>query len=296
VEASEHATALAGLASCARVMVHTIADMERLHNQGLADNLVLIPHGAPEPGPARPERTLLETDTITLGCCGFLLPGKGIPALVQAVGRLRARWPNVRLRLLNADYDTGPSAAEAALVRAAIQECGLDKAVELITDYLPFEEVRFRLSRCDVVVLPYAQSKEGASGALRMALGAGPCVAVTPIGIFQEAGDAVWRLPGCTPAEMEEGLACLLADRDARAFTRHAAAAWLRARHWDLVGARLAGMVRGLAVEPKVFFSEEKTGQTPMSERSGHSPAMARNVEAAEEQKSFGSFLQKRTS
>jgi hypothetical protein len=47
--------------------------------------------------------------------------------------------------------------------------------------------------------------------------------------------------------------------------------------------------------ERKAFFSEEKKQKTFISGRCGKIPAMASNVEAAEEQKSFGSFLQKRT-
>jgi glycosyltransferase involved in cell wall biosynthesis len=249
-DSADRERAVSGLQGCARVIVHTLADIERLRAHGLSDNLVLIPHGGPEPGPAKPERTLLESDRVTIGCCGFLLPGKGIPTLVQAAARLRQRWPNLRLLLLNADYETAASHEEAARVREAIQEAGLEDAVDLVTDYLPFQEVRWRLSRCDAIVLPYPDSKEGASGALRMALSAGPCVAVTPIGFFDEAGEAVWRLPGSTPAKIAEGISTLLADQDARAFTKRAAADWLRARQWDAVGARTAGLLRGLAARP----------------------------------------------
>ena len=247
MEPGERDKAVEGLQLCSRVIVHTLADVERLRGLGLQDNVVMIPHGGPEPGPMRPERTLLAPDAITIGCCGFLLPGKGIPALVQAAAMLRPRWPNLRLRLLNADYETQTSHEEAARVRAAIRDAGLQGAVDLITDYLPFQEVRWRLGRCDVIVLPYPESKEGASGAMRMALSAGPCVAVTPIGFFDEAGDAVWRLPGSAPAEIAAGLDALLSDQDARAQTRSAACAWLRDRQWETIGARTAGLLRGLA-------------------------------------------------
>jgi hypothetical protein len=46
--------------------------------------------------------------------------------------------------------------------------------------------------------------------------------------------------------------------------------------------------------ERKAFFSEEKKKKTSNSVARGKIPAMASNVGAAEEQKSFGSFLQKR--
>ncbi len=247
METGERDKAVEGLQLCARVIVHTLADVERLRSLGLQDNVVMIPHGGPEPGPMKPERTKLASDPVTIGCCGFLLPGKGIPALVQAAALLRARWPKLRLRLLNADYETQDSHQEAARVRAAIAEAGLEDAADLVTDYLPFQEVRWRLGSCEAIVLPYPESKEGASGAMRMALSAGPCVAVTPIGFFDEAGDAVWRLPGTAAADIAAGLDALLCDQDARTQTRQAASAWLRERQWETIGARTAGLLRGLA-------------------------------------------------
>ncbi len=249
VETDERDLAIEGLRLCGRIIVHTLTDLERLRQMSLQDNVVLIPHGGPEPGPTNPERALTETDAVTIGSCGFLLPGKGVPALVEAAAQLRARWPKLRLRLLNADYGTPDSHQEADLVRATVREAGMEHAVDLATDYLPFEKVRQRLGSCDVIVLPYPYSKEGASGALRMALSAGPCVAVTPLGFFDEADSAVWRLPGCTPADIASGLNTLLSDRDARTRTRQAATSWLSDRRWDIIGTRTAGLLRGLATQ-----------------------------------------------
>jgi hypothetical protein len=47
--------------------------------------------------------------------------------------------------------------------------------------------------------------------------------------------------------------------------------------------------------EARFFFSEEKKQKTFMFWGCGSIPAMAWNVGAAEKQKSFGTFLQKRT-
>jgi glycosyltransferase involved in cell wall biosynthesis len=246
ISAQDREVALAGLAGAARVIVHTMTDMDRLQNMGLQDNLVLIPQGAPDAPHRGAERTLIARDTITIGCCGFLLPGKGIPALVTAAGLLKPRWPKLKLLLMTAEYGDQSSRDEATRTRAAILDAGLEGAVELVTDFLPIEESRWRLSSCDMIVLPYEPSKEASSAALRMALSAGPLVAVTPIGLFEEAGNAVWRLPGGDPASIARGIDDILEDRDRRSVVRNAAEVWLQERNWDAIAARTIGMLKGI--------------------------------------------------
>ncbi len=252
VEAAARDTAVIGLRLATRVIVHTLVDVERLGRLGIEGNVVLVPHGAPVPHAPSPERDLDASQGVTLGCCGFLLPGKGIPMLVEAAGLLRARWPRLRLRLLNAHYGHPVSDAEAELVRSAIQEAGLGDAVELVSDYLPFDDATRRLTACDVVVLPYSRSGEGASGALQMALASGRCVAVTPIDLFGEAGEAVFRLPGTDAASIAAGVSTLLADRTLRMKTTDDARAWMDARSWSRIGRRTAGMLRGCFVATSV--------------------------------------------
>ena len=248
--AEDREMTLAGLAGATRIIVHTPADMARLQEMGVQDNLVLIPQGAPESPHRGAERTLIERDTVTIGCCGFLLPGKGIPALVTAAGLLKPRWPKLKLLLMTAEYGDESSRAEATRTREAILAAGMENAVELVTDFLPIEESRWRLSTCDVIVLPYAPSKEASSAALRMALSAGPVVAVTPIELFDEAGNAVWRLSGGDPASIARGIEGMLEDRDRRGKIREAAAGWLQERNWQAIATRTAGMLKGIYNSP----------------------------------------------
>jgi glycosyltransferase involved in cell wall biosynthesis len=247
LEKPERDLAVSGLQAATRVIVHTLIDLERLRAMGIADNVVLIAQGAPKLLAMKAERKLGANDIVTIGSCGFLLPGKGIPALIEAIGLLKSRWPRVRLRLLTADYGSKDSKAEASLARTIARETGLEADVELVTDFLPYEKLRAGMAECDVVVLPYPPSKEGSSAALRTAVSSGACVAVTPIDLFADAADAVWRLPGIDAAAIADGLGTLLADRDLRMATQRAARRWLTERGWNVVGARTIGMLRGLA-------------------------------------------------
>jgi FkbM family methyltransferase len=247
IETAERARVLAALAGAARVLVHTPADLDLLHDLGLMANVSLLPHGAPAPAAGDPPaRPLPPSAAPLIGCYGFFLPGKGIPELIAALGKLRATWAGARLRLVNAAYDAPESAAEIDACRAAAAALGLAGAIEWQTDFLPHAQSLALLGGCDVVALPYQASKEASSAALRTALAAGTPVLVTPLPLFDEAAEAVARAEGIGSEALAAALGTLLGDQALRDRMRKAARTWLAARVWDSVGARLGALLRGL--------------------------------------------------
>lgn len=245
VNEEERRFAVNELSRAARVVVHTVADLNLLLALGLSANVTLVPHGSvPRATAPATDRTLTPADAPVIGCYGFFLPGKGIPDLVHAVAILRQDWPGARLRLVNADYGSPDSAAEIISCRTLANE--LDVPVDWHTDFLPDAESTALLAGCDVIALPYQASLEASSAALRTALRAGPAVAVTPLPLFDEAADAVFRFGGTDPASVAVGLRGLLADADLRGTLRHAGADWLAGRDWAAVGERFGGMLRAL--------------------------------------------------
>ena len=252
IDRAERADAVAALGGAARIVVHTVADLNLLKGLGLTGNAVLVPQGAPAAiadgvadaeGGAVP-RPLQREDVVLIGCYGFLLPGKGVPELIRALTLLRRAWPGARLRLVNAVYP----GAEAELAACQNAAAGLEDAVAFETGFLPQPRSMDLLRECDLIVLPYQASLESSSAALRTALGAGVPVCVTPLPLFDEAGDSVLRLPGVTPDALAEGIAAALSDADARAAVVRAARRWVQDRGWDRIGQRFAGMLRGLAL------------------------------------------------
>ena len=250
VPEAERQAAVAALGGVARVLVHTRTDLDRLATFGLVDQVTLLPFGVSAPPDAIPACALPPESAPLIGCYGFFLPGKGIGALIEAVAALRARWPGIRLRLVNAQYDDPSSAREIAACRAIAEAAGL--AVDWHLDFLPAADSLALLQDCDVIALPYQPSKEAASSALRTALTARVPVAVTPIALFEEAADAVARLPGHDPASLAAGLAALLADDAARNALNERAGAWLARHDIAAVAGRLHGMMRGLAAQRRV--------------------------------------------
>ena len=248
--AQERQAVLDALGGAARVLVHTLGDLNGLKRLGLVGNVALLPHGVPVPRAPGPARALAATDAALVGCYGFLLPGKGVPQLVAALALLRRRWSAARLRLVTAAYPAPEGEAELAACRDAIAAAGLDGAVELITDFLPHGQSMDLLAECELVVLPYQHSLEASSAALRTVMAAGVPVAVTPLPLFDEAGSAVLRLSGTDPDSLADGIADLLADPAQRAAAAMAAYGWCMERSWGSTGLRLAGMLRGLAAGP----------------------------------------------
>jgi len=242
--ASVQARTLRALAACARVIVHTIDDINRLHQHGLRDNVTLLPHGVANRAALTPPMPQADDTGPIIGCYGFFLPDKGLPQLIGAIAHLRDSWPGIRLRLVNAEYPAAVSAREIAYCRAIADELGLE--IEWHTDFLADDESVQLLAGCDIIVLPYQRSLEASSAAMRTALSAGVPVAVTPLPLFDEAGHAVIRLPGIDRTAIADGISDLLRDADRQARARDAARQWLGARSWSHIGTRLFGMLNGL--------------------------------------------------
>jgi len=253
VEALEQAT---------RILVHRVADLDLLKSLGLTRNVTLFPHGVPPRAAAPAARALTTSEAPVIGCYGFFLPGKGIPRLIESIAQLRRVWPNLRLRLVNAEFPAPASAEEIARCRRLAASLGLADAIDWDTAFHPHETSMERLSGCDLLVLPYDESKESASGAVRIALASGVPVAVTPTAIFDDAGSAVHRFPRIDVASIVADVDLLLRDQAARARLQQTAASWVAERSWDVLARRLDGMLNGLRASRSVVQSSAAASRT----------------------------------
>ncbi|MCK8783508.1 glycosyltransferase [Roseomonas sp. NAR14] len=238
----------AALATASRVLVHTVRDVNHLKGIGLIDNVTLFPQGADRQElVARPARPLPADSAPLIGAYGFLLPHKGFATLIQAFARLRGTWPQARLRMVTAEYPIQDSAEEMARCRHLAAQHGVAEAVEWHTGYLPNAQSLALLHECDLTVLPYQETPESSSAAVRNAIASRTPVAVTPISIFDDVDDAVLRLPGIGVEEVAGGIAALLRDAAARGAVQERAGKWLEEHDWALLGRRLRQIGQGLA-------------------------------------------------
>ncbi len=238
------------LSRCHRVLVHTPGDMNRLKTHGLVDNVAVFPHGIPYFSPPV-ERTAPGERAFTVASYGFFLPHKGLLELIDAIALLRGSGIRIRLHMVNAEYPVPESRQIIDLAKRKVSEQGLEDAVIFSTGYLTDMESLTRLSDADLIVYPYQDTGESSSAAVRYGLASGRPVAVTPLAIFDDVAPAVFSLPGCTPADIAEGIKRLL-DEIANGTAavkdkQEEAKRWCEAHHHTRLGQRLYGMLRALA-------------------------------------------------
>jgi hypothetical protein len=80
-----------------------------------------------------------------------------------------------------------------------------------------------------------------------MGLASGRPVAVTPLDIFDDLGEAVHRLGGTSPMAIAKGLTALLASPEECVQLQRRAHAWCEPRRWPWLSERLLNIIDGLA-------------------------------------------------
>lgn len=243
----------ASLKGCHRILVHAPGDLNRLKAIGLIDNVALFPHGVvdwPDPQPTS------ITSQFTIASYGFFLPHKGLPQLIDAVSLLVSSGRDIRLKMVNAEY---PIAESRALIEEAKKKTaylGLADRIVFISDFLDDHESLAELSASDLIVFPYQNTGESASGAVRYGLATGRAVAVTPLAIFDDVSRAVFYLPGQSPAEIAQGIGQLIdniAKNDQLINAKQAESdRWRSAHRYSKLGLRLHNILSALGANENV--------------------------------------------
>lgn len=242
------------LKRCQRILVHSLTDLNRLKEMRLVENVALFPHGIIDHVPSTPMKPGLSAHRI-IASYGFFLPHKGLPELVEAVALMRQAGEDVGLVMVNAEYPEPVSEETIKDVRARIRRLGIEEHVRMITDYLPDRVSLSHLSQADLVVFPYQDTGESASGAVRYGLASERPVAVTPLDIFEDVRPAVFQLPGFSPQELADGIREALSHLERNSEYAQGLASvscrWREAHRYSRLGGRLYGMLQALARKTK---------------------------------------------
>ena len=244
-----------------RLIVHQESDARFLAEMGLQENVTVVPIGAaapPELSPADVRASLGLGSRPVVGTFGFLLPHKGTLELVKAVDPLRAEFPDLLLLALCARYPHVESKEYEAQIRAEIAARGMEDTVLLVTEYLSDDVARTLLRGTDAIVLPYQETGESSSAALRFILPLGRPVVVTDAPIFTDSRDALLVVDG-DPLSIEDGVRRVLMDTDLQRDLAHRSAMEARRFRWPRVvadhreiytAAKRAGRARRLSRSP----------------------------------------------
>ena len=239
-----------------RVFVHSIDDLNTLRLLGLTDNVTLVPHGTQNLAPEQNKRK--ETDgKFRVGFFGLLFAHKNLPVLLQAFAKF-SQNTDAKLIIIS-PVANADSEAELQRCRKLCEKLNLDEKVEWNTEFLPIEEVNKKLSDCDVIVLPYGQTDEGASGAARIALSVCKNVIVTPSRIFSEMKNVTIKTDGFNDWHILEQLEKVKnSEIDAKIYDERAK--WLSENSWSSIAGLYLRIFRAVATD-KNFMRHLKNGE-----------------------------------
>lgn len=231
------------LRSLDAIIVHQETDRKRLDAIGVSGNVEVIPIGTEQHVEVEVEaarhRLRIPTTSFVIGVFGFLLPHKGMLTLLRSVAILRDHGIDARVIATCALHPDPSSPVHRDEVLGEIDRLGLQAVVNLDTDFLEINEIHRRLGAADVIVMPYDQTNESASAALRTVLPLGRALVASAITIFEDIENVVPTVP--SPVD-PTALAALLEDLWADPAGRDDVAARVRAHaeatSWSRAGAR----------------------------------------------------------
>lgn len=194
--------------------VHTEREKGLLIDAGIT-NTTDITHGIidlPDQD-IRESRALLRiSGNPVIGSFGFLRPHKGVLELIEAVGILRDRLPNILLFGLHALYPSEDSKQYLDACTKKIEELQLQNNVILKTDFMDIESIITHLHAADAIVLPYYDSDEGSSAAAHMAIAARRPLITSHSPIFHDIKDICCQVDSVEPKFLAESLSTLLSQ------------------------------------------------------------------------------------
>ena len=197
---------VAGLKLCDVILVHSRSDIDNLEFLGLVENVTIMPQAAPRYSQGLVSQKSIG-DRFIVSTFGFFLPHKGLREVIQAVAILVQKGFDIALRMINAEYSPAASKSTINECTEELKRLGLDGRVDICTEYLDESEAILRLSQSDLVVFAYQETGESSSAAVRMALAAEVPIAVTPLSVFDDVKEAVYRLPGTSAEDIADGIA-----------------------------------------------------------------------------------------
>jgi glycosyltransferase involved in cell wall biosynthesis len=221
-----------------RLIVHQADDVQVLAAMGMSANVTVVPLGASAPpsvSQTEARAALRLGSRPVVGTFGFLLPHKGTLELVRSVGALREELPDICLLALCAHYPDVRSDEYEAEVRAEIDRQGLGDNVLLVTEYVQDETIRTILRAADVIVLPYGETEESSSAALRFLLPLEQPLVVTDRSIFSDCREWTLAVDPHEPHSVEEAIRRVLADPELRSSLAARAGDGARRFRWSRV-------------------------------------------------------------
>ncbi len=168
------------------IFVHSLDEKERLDHLGIK-NVFHVPLGIADfqdEDVNSVRRRLRISGSPVIGSFGFLRPHKGVAELIEAIGILKNQYHDILFLGVHALYPSHDSREYLKQCNQLMNKFNISDNVIMLTDFLDIEQVISYLHACDIVVLPYHESKEGASGVAASAFAAKRPLIISNSSIF----------------------------------------------------------------------------------------------------------------
>ena len=228
------------LKKCTKVFVHSQNDYkEMLALDGGLRNVYLLEHGI---------NNLRDEDRLSLrskvdmtdfapiiASHGLVHDKKGLLELIESIKILKQDYPNILLLLVNAlNPNNQTSSAVFIKMQKLVTELKLEKNVRFINKFLAYSQIIKLLHLSDVIVLPYGNVKEGASGAVRTSIAASRPIIITNSYIFQSL-DCGIKMPDNKPVTIAKYVKDILNDEGAYLEQKTILQNYTKKYSWDLI-------------------------------------------------------------
>jgi glycosyltransferase involved in cell wall biosynthesis len=244
---------LTELALVTRILVHSIADLNRLKSWGLIENVTLLPHGVITAEPLSKDIArkplALPLSAKVIATYGFMLPHKGLVEIVEAMPFIIAKYPEAKLIMANALYPDPVSEALLQTIKTRISALGLEQHISLHTDFLEDVDSLALLAAADCTIFPYQKTAESSSAAVRFGLASQRPVFCTPLAIFSDVAEAVNFTSGTDPQDLAQDLIAYFNTPQRYAAITQRQSEWLASHAFSTISRRLGNMLTGLNVD-----------------------------------------------
>ncbi len=205
-----------GLSNASRIFVHSQEDLKYLKKLGYS-NVEFFEHPTTEfedEDKQRLRNHFRITNQPILATHGLIHEGKGLLESISAAGILKEKYPDLLLLCINAvNPNNSTSSATFARMRKLVRDLHLQENVLFFPEFLELQEIKKLLHLADIVLMPYADINESASGAVRTSMAAGRPVILTNSRIFAEL-PVGYRIKTNKPQLIADGAEELLANQE----------------------------------------------------------------------------------
>ena len=199
-----------------RIWVHTMNDCRFLSNLGIEANVLHIPQGIkkfPIIDENITRKPIFNNSTI-ISSFGFLLPHKGILEIIESLPILKKTYPDILFLAINSIYPDKISDIYFEKCEKHVKELGLSKNVIFFKEYLEEEEIIELLRLSDMIVMPYKETKESSSAAIRFALSSQRPIITTNVPIFDEFRNEIFYIDKCSSKHIAKGIMYLKNNKE----------------------------------------------------------------------------------